>query len=437
MILDMRQVDGEECVEKVRRLKLRRSSGLLVLVVILVCAGCLLEPSTEEREESGGAVGNHWDEDVGVSDVGDSGESEGGESEGEEPGGGQEEVREDPCEEIICGANAVCTGGVCACSEGFEGDPDAGCVAPSPCGVEGCEYGAYCDQGLCRCKFGFTATEEGCSRDAPTDPAMRSHEEVCSMWEGMSHPSASRWEVEPQETCEWGRLDSVYHNNVMTELNLYRWLVGLAAVGSRNDWREITQACATVLAGENAGLTHSPAPSYACYTQEGASGAASSNIVMGTTALGSVRVYIEDWNVPSMGHRRWALNPRAVDSAFGERGSYSCMYALSGGGNHNPEFTAYPAAGYFPVSALVGKWSLASSSWGLNGEVEIEIERLSDGEVIATHSVSYHPPDSLRPPMVSFRPVAALSREVAHEVRFSNLSGSESERSYRVTLTDC
>ncbi len=423
---------------------------LIAALLTVLVAGCLEEPPTSGPP--GGAADAGFSGDAG-------GEDDGGETNGGEPdagsdadqlvepdaddtdagdsGGWEDTGPVDPCDGVTCGANASCQGGTCSCATGYEGDPYAGCVAPGPCGSEGCEYGAYCDQGLCRCKFGFTATTDGCDRDGAPDPVTRSKQEVCDMWLGTTHPSAPMWEIEPEETCDWGVLDSVYHNNAMTELNLYRWLVGLEAMASQDNLRETTQACATVLAGEGAGLTHFPDESYTCYTQQGASGAGSSNIAMGTNAVGSVRLYIEDWNVPSLGHRRWAFNPRAVDTAFGARGTYTCMYAFSSGGSHNPEFTAYPAPGYFPAGALAGKWSVASSSWGLNDEVEIEILRLSDQEVIGTHSLTYHQADMLRPHMVSFRPVAPLTREVAHEVRISNLNGSPSEQTYTLTLTDC
>jgi hypothetical protein len=34
----------------------------------------------------------------------------------------------DPCASVTCGANAHCAAGACACDEGFEGDPVAGCT---------------------------------------------------------------------------------------------------------------------------------------------------------------------------------------------------------------------------------------------------------------------------------------------------------------------
>jgi hypothetical protein len=34
----------------------------------------------------------------------------------------------DPCDTVICGANAGCDQGVCLCNQGFEGDPIAGCT---------------------------------------------------------------------------------------------------------------------------------------------------------------------------------------------------------------------------------------------------------------------------------------------------------------------
>jgi hypothetical protein len=36
-----------------------------------------------------------------------------------------------PCDGVACGSNAACVGGLCACNDGFAGDPVAGCTAIS------------------------------------------------------------------------------------------------------------------------------------------------------------------------------------------------------------------------------------------------------------------------------------------------------------------
>ncbi len=37
----------------------------------------------------------------------------------------------DPCDTVMCGANAACDQGVCECNQGYEGDPVAGCTSIS------------------------------------------------------------------------------------------------------------------------------------------------------------------------------------------------------------------------------------------------------------------------------------------------------------------
>ncbi len=310
----------------------------------------------------------------------------------------------DPCEAVTCGANAYCDDGSCVCAEGYQGDAEAGCTPIPACGEDGCGYAKWCDGGLCRCKWGFSSQGDECVRDPVTPPAERTREEVCSTWTETSFSYERIWEIEPVDDCDWGYLHASYHHAAIGTLSLYRWLVGLEAVASTEHIRTITQACATTLAAENAGLTHSIPSDYACYTSEAASGAGSSNLAMGTDAIGSVALYIQDPGTPSLGHRRWIFNPTMLDTAFGYRGQYSCQYAFSYSGSHRPEFVAYPAAGYFPANAIHGPWSVSSSAWGIGSNVEVELVRLSDDAEVAVQDVRFIAGDMVRDNTVSFRP---------------------------------
>jgi hypothetical protein len=348
-----------------------------------------------------------------------------------------EDTAPDPCDDAQCGANASCRDGACTCDPGYDGDPLQGCAALGPCVNNSCDDNSWCDEGQCRCVWGFTAGANGCERDSVSIPENRSQAEVCAVFDEMPTNPAQTWLQQPQDQCDWGMLHPEYHHAALATLNMYRWLVGLEAVGATDNFREITQACATTLAAEDAGLTHDIPSDYACYTSEAASGAASSNLGTGYSAISSVRGYIEDWMVPSLGHRRWVFNPTMQNTGFGWRDGYTCMQAFDYSGSADPDFVAYPAPGYFPDDALHGPWSLTSSTWGLSDQTEVTITRLSDGEDIGTHSVSFLQGRYVRKATLSFRPKAPLSVGEEHEVRFTQLTGSPSERSFNVTLVDC
>jgi len=59
----------------------------------------------------------------------------------------------------------------------------------------------------------------------------------------------------------------------------------------------------------------------------------------------------DDSNIDRVGHRRWILNPRMGQSAFGAVGRYAAMYAFDGSRKDVPEwnFTAFPTVGYMPI----------------------------------------------------------------------------------------
>ena len=349
----------------------------------------------------------------------------------------------DPCQDVTCGTNASCDGGNCVCDDGYEGNPDAECVAPPACDDE-CAYGATCLDDQCVCDPGFYAVSDGCEREDVPDPATRTESEVCEKWnEDPWTLTFDKWAQEPVDECDWGWLSEEYHLEAIREATRYRWMVGLPAVTSSESAREITQACATTLAAEDTGLTHNITEDFACYTQEAASGAGSSNIASGAvSAADTVRRYIHDWNTPSLGHRHWIFNPRKGATGFGIRDGYSCQYSFDTSGSADVEYVAYPSAGPFPEEAQHGKWSLgAGANFGgisLSNNTEITIENLSDGSPVSTADFRYHAGSAgFRPPMVSWRVGELPDTGETYEITIGDAYGDGEDLVYETTLVQC
>jgi len=197
-----------------------------------------------------------------------------------------------------------------------------------------------------------------------------------------------------------------------------------------------TQSCATTLAAENAGLTHNIPMDYACYSSEAAAGASSSNIAMGRShPADSVDLYIADRNVRSLGHRRWCFNPSMGATAFGQRDSYSCMYAFDRSGSASPDYVAYPAPGFFPQRALSGYWSFGSNQYGLSN-ASVTMTRVSDGSDVPVQDV-YTPGGGYGLTMVAWQ-VPNYDTGVEYEITISDLGGNNgSSVTYRTTVVDC
>lgn len=435
--------------------------AMLVVSALLIAPGCT--PEDEEPISGECPPGTSYQEDLDrcvVHDAGvdnasndqedadptpgeDAGSDDGGGTDPDDDAGtdgGPDDAGDDasngddpaPCDDVDCGANASCDDGDCYCDDGYEGDPYDQCFLPPPCDGD-CSWGATCIDDQCLCDPGFVNVGDGCEREEVSDPADRTQQEVCQRWtEDPYDWSTPQWADEPDDECDWGWLSEEYHLEAIRETTRYRWLVGLPAVTTADNQRDITQACATVLNAEGV-LTHDVEEDFACYTQEGASGAGSSNIAVGASpAADTVRLYIEDIGVPSLGHRRWVFNPSMGATAFGMRGSYSCMYAFDSSGDASPEFTAYPAPGYFPADAHGGRWSLASSSLGLSSNTEVEIENLSGGESISAVDIDYHGGGMMRPPMISW---AVTSYPDTGETL--QITIGDDDLTYQTTLVNC
>lgn len=273
----------------------------------------------------------------------------------------------------------------------------------------------------------------GCTADPVSDPASRTRQQVCARWTGWAPQATTLWAQEPTDQCDWGELHPEAQGDAIRRLDLFRWLVGLDPVTTKPNYIEVTQACATTLAAEGAGLTHNIPSDYACYTQEAATGASSSNIAYGVSnPAATVDLYVGDRGVTSLGHRRWCLNPTMAATGFGQRGRYSCMYSFDRSHSSLVEHVFYPSAGFFPNSALMGAWSAGSRSFDFGSSPQVTITRASDGSSVAVDSVQ-----KLR----SGYAIDTISWEVpnaqvgvAYEVTIANGSNT---LNYTTTLVDC
>lgn len=343
----------------------------------------------------------------------------------------------DPCANVSCGANASCAGGTCTCDNGFQGDPTTACTPANPCTGVSCSYGATCNAGQCTCDTGFDANGQGgCTPQSPGDTAARSQIEVCDRWNAdRQNRAQTMFQVEPADMCDPGILHPDVITDALRRTTLFRWLVGLPAVTSLPNMLPVTQACATTLAASNRGLSHSLDASYTCFTPEAAQGAGSSNLAFGIgSPADSVDLYVGDNGVRSLGHRRWVLNPGMGATAFGQRGSYSCMYAFDGSSGANPQFVAYPAPGFFPRAALIGYWSFGSNSMGFSDQTTVTIKTAA-GVDVPVNDV-YVPGGGYGIQVIAWQ-VPNAQVDVDYDVTIANLSGATPSVTYRTRLVNC
>jgi len=138
----------------------------------------------------------------------------------------------------------------------------------------------------------------------------------------------------------------------------YRYLCGVPYEGLVIDYSMLVEATAAADISQIVGdITHTP-------TNPGMSeaefaiarkGCEKSNLAGSDNVVRSVHLYMEDSdekNIDRVGHRRWCLNPKMLQTGFGTMGSFSAMYAVDNSRIEIPDydFVAYPSRGYIPLA---------------------------------------------------------------------------------------
>ena len=169
-------------------------------------------------------------------------------------------------------------------------------------------------------------------------------------------------------TCDPGEVTADGRANALRQVNLFRWMAGLPAVTEDAEHTAKNQQCALMMHA-NGTLSHSPDPSWTCYTAEGSEGAGSSNIAT-APGVAAVDMYIGDMgNDTTLGHRRWILSNSLASVGLGSTNAYSCLWVLAGGGTATAPWTAWPPPGPFPIEAMTMGWaSLDVTGWSIQSD---------------------------------------------------------------------
>ena len=149
-----------------------------------------------------------------------------------------------------------------------------------------------------------------------------------------------------------GKLTDKTKNAALNLLNLYRYITGLPSdVEIKDSYETLAQAGALVNAANNE-LTHYPEQPKGMSDDlyhDGYNGCSHSNIAWNYDGLENsiVNAWMNDsdkYNISTMGHRRWVLNPAMKYTGFGSVGNYTAMYAIdkSREETFNTDYIAWP-----------------------------------------------------------------------------------------------
>jgi hypothetical protein len=174
------------------------------------------------------------------------------------------------------------------------------------------------------------------------------------------------------ERCEVGTESDVSLAATLRTVNILRDFAGLAPVSFSSALNRRALAAALMMRAED-DLSHEPPPDWACYSEDGADGAANSSLHLGLSGAQAVVDFVEDDDVADLGHRRALLDP--VEDVFGSgsTGTTNAVYTNGPGDLSVPPDTTvpWPPAGWFPRDWIPDQqWSIAVGGDGQ--EVEFQ-----------------------------------------------------------------
>ncbi len=157
-----------------------------------------------------------------------------------------------------------------------------------------------------------------------------------------------------------------------------------------------------------------------------------------TLIVGGVDIWIFDSdrrNIKEVGHRRWSLNPRMKEVAWGARDKFTVMYAHDSQrtGAKARDFVAYPSRGYFPISYLVpgAAWSCAvdQDRYRMSEDAKVEVcpadEKLRKGEPLELHDVAVNKVGFGDSEAIIFKPEATVSAGARYWVTVKGVTDHE------------
>ena len=189
--------------------------------------------------------------------------------------------------------------------------------------------------------------------------------EVCQRWtEDRMNLNEGTWSGSIA-ACDPGDVEAEVREFTLRLVNLYRFLADLPPVTDDPTWNAKTQECALMMSA-NGMLSHTPPPSWACYTDDGAEAAGSSNICSGPSVL-CIDLYMTDQgSEDSLGHRRWILSNQLGPVGIGSTATMgSCLWVIGGSGTATNLYTAWPPPGPVPFDIFVAGGSLDQAGWSI------------------------------------------------------------------------
>ena len=345
---------------------------------------------------------------------------------------------EPPAEELAAGATGgASTGGTAGTSGGTAGASGGSAGTSGGAAGTGATSGASGAGAVSGSGGTPTGGSGGSAGGVPGDRS--TPEGTCARWNGdRTDLSEGTWSGNVA-ACEVGDVSPDGRANALKLINLYRWLADLPAVATDPERDRQAQACSLMMEAEG-DLSHDPGTDWACYSEEGAEGASSSNISGGPGVVSIDRYMLDQGNATTIGHRRWTLSNSLGPIGLGSTDGASCFQNLRGSGRAGKPWMAWPAPGIIPLQAFGGGrggtidstgWTLQSDDIDLEGALVTVTSNGADLPVTVTDLLGGYGSDSA----IRFNPEGWST--TAGQTYAVSVTGIETPISYEVVVVDC
>jgi len=191
------------------------------------------------------------------------------------------------------------------------------------------------------------------------------------------------------ENCDPGSVGPDLIQQSIERINAYRSLAGVDASVRDDPALSAPAQAAAMLMSVNSALSHSPPPTWRCYSAQAATGAASSNLYLGLSGVGAIDGYMVDpgSNNTMVGHRWWILRPGTQRMGIGSTNNSQALWVTTTDHSQwsvrDPRgIIAWPPAGYIPTSLVPPRWSVMTHGIDMSA-AEVTV-RDAGGSVVPT-----------------------------------------------------
>src|SRR4051812_5899144 len=168
-------------------------------------------------------------------------------------------------------------------------------------------------------------------------------------------------------SCTPGTVSPEFRDATLARTNYFRAMAGVASnISSTATNNTKAQAAALMMSAQN-DLSHEPDGGWACYSPDGAEGAANSSLALGSTGPAAIDQLMYDGGDKNTfaGHRRNMLIPSLTEmgtgSVPGTSGHSPAQAEWNGAGGGSTAtrdaFVAWPPKGFVPYQVVFPRWS--------------------------------------------------------------------------------